>query len=98
MSFRIPGEFGGDSVKRIEVPTDRMLPASSLVLIERRRCPYDRRETITLPEGEDVVELCELIVLARLRPLRGGIGSDCPSNEAGGRRGDCCFWGTIGRG
>ena len=64
-------------MNRIEVPTDRMLPVSSLVVLgERRRWPYDRRETITFPEGDEVVELCELIVLARLRPLRGGIGSD----------------------
>ena len=33
--------------------------------------------------------LWELIVLALLRKLRGGIGSDCPSRDAGGRRGDC---------
>lgn len=88
-NLRAAGEPGGD-VKRIEVPTDLILPVSPLgVLGERRRGPYDRRETITLPDGEEVVLLWELIVLALLLRLRGGIGSDCPSRDAGGRRGDC---------
>lgn len=76
MSLRIPGEPGGDSVNRIDVPTDLMLPVSSRVLGDRKRCPYERRDTMTLPGGEDVVELWELIVLARLRPQRGGMGRD----------------------
>ncbi len=74
MNLHIPGELGGEPVKRIDVPTDRMLPVSSSVLGDRRRCPYDRARTITLPEGEEVVELCELIVLARLRPQTGRDG------------------------
>lgn len=77
------GKASVDSLNRIDVPTVVILQVSSCFIGERG--PYDRRETMTLPDGDETTEFWELTVLARLRLERGGIGRDWPRSAEGGR-------------